>query len=273
MQRIVKKYIKENKISNEQIYSPDIEECIEENQYSIFKEIVKDKDFDINKDMSNGENILFFAIKKSTNSMIIDYILKHEKFNRINDKDENGDTILTYSLSRNFITFSNMILQRPDLTCVNEKNNIGDTALSIASKKSITVTIKLLQRDDLTCINEIDSDSNTVLINVLEDNNLEAVNLILDSQDFTNIEHLNLTRNSALSIACHRGYRRICEKILDKWKKLSCLTEFNCFGYTPLLYAARSRMEDIVVKIIKRDDFYVQQEFSDSESTASTEID
>ncbi|ORX61169.1 ankyrin [Piromyces finnis] len=127
---------------------------------------------------------------------------------------------------------------------VNEQNNDGETALSLAIKNENKEMVYNL----LTCGADpsiMNNKKETALINAVQINNERIVDLILNAQD--NINGVDENHDTAMIIAVRNGNYEIVKKLV---KRNADITIRDKDHNTPLMIAIRSKENIPIIKII-----------------------
>ena len=109
------------------------------------------EEFDIYSNNKEKENILNISIPKTTNSDIVDFIIKSTTntgiLTSLGDPNKNGDTALHLAAANKKVDFMPFFLKYLDTIPVNATNNDGLTALDVAVKNNNIPAVQALLKN------------------------------------------------------------------------------------------------------------------------------
>lgn len=125
---------------------------IKENNYEKVKEIIKQKDIDINNNIHDLPILIFFTVAGEED--IVKLLVEREDIN-INIKCKYGATALMYAAKFGKIEIVKLLLNHPKININIQDNDVGNTALMHASVNNyIKIVELLLEREDININNQ-----------------------------------------------------------------------------------------------------------------------
>ncbi|KAK6983585.1 ankyrin repeat and KH domain-containing protein 1 [Biomphalaria glabrata] len=132
----------------------------------------------------------------------------HQDGARLELRDDNGNTPLLICSKENFPGIVGQLLSMG--ADVNAKNNLGDTALMLATSREV---IELLLEDRRLHLDEQNSTGNTALMSAIETSHLQKVKLLINAgaDPKRNASLVNSSNESAFDVAKRRGFGKLLE--------------------------------------------------------------
>ncbi|KAK0051492.1 ankyrin repeat and KH domain-containing protein 1 [Biomphalaria pfeifferi] len=127
---------------------------------------------------------------------------------RLELRDDNGNTPLLICSKESFPGIVGKLLSMG--ADVNAKNNLGDTALMLATSRKV---IELLLEDRRLHLDEQNSTGNTALMSTIETSHLQKVKLLINAgaDPKSNASLVNSSNESAFDVAKRRGFGKLLE--------------------------------------------------------------
>jgi len=230
--------------------------AINDNKYEFVKCLVKHNSF-INEKNFSGNSLLHISINQN-NSNITEYLINFATKNNIplniNEKDSNGEYLLIKAINKNNfnIVFSLVNYGIRNNVNLNIKDENGNTPLTISYIKGYTKIFKYLIK--YLNINQKDGYGNSVLIYIIDKNDIDTLNDLIDTG--ININLKDGYNNSPFNHAIIKGNYEILKALL-KNNNVE-LNSLNSEKETPLISIIKSHnftcqeKEFLVNQLLKR---------------------
>ena len=189
--------------------------------------------------------ILVEAKKKNLEKVI--NMLKKFNFNNINNRDEEGNTLLIYAVRNKWDDIFNDIIYRCDPSIINNK---GRTALIYACKNKMNFTMLELILTDQSNPSVIDRDGNTALIYACK-NKMNNIDILIETGE-SNPSVIDRDGKTALIHLCYHDDHSIACKLIETGQSNPSVVDND--GKTALIYYCCSKSLTAAIMIFETGD-------------------
>ena len=247
----------------------------------------------------DGKTALIIACMNELEELAVEIIKTGKSLP--NHIDDLGDTALTYACENELEEVVNLLIdiEEVDLNHVDGQLNTPLTlCASSRSEFMVDVTIKLIKSGKceigyvdgagqtpliLSCLsgssdvalqlleypecnpNQIDEESNTAFICACQ-NELEDVCLKILDMGSTIVHHIDENGDSALSISTYNNMQEISLRVME-YCTPELLNSIDSLGKTPLMWASKNKMTDVINKMLDLD--YCDLEIEDEDKSTA----
>jgi ankyrin repeat protein len=215
-----------------------------------------------NFEINSKNDILYHRIYKKTHDedSLLNYINLH--FSDIDFKKTHGlldDNLLTVSIASEYKKLSQYLLVFSNIEHVNK---LGNTPLILSCDKNMShIAFDIIKRKTYFGNLHINNKGNTALMCACK-KNLSYIALLLTKKKLTSsyINNVNQEGYNAFMYACEYGFEIFAKNLLDSHLSLNgSFSVINLYGSNALMYAIKSKMNDIALEILKRDKYTIKE--------------
>ncbi|XP_062711319.1 uncharacterized protein LOC134289472 isoform X2 [Aedes albopictus] len=208
-------------------------------------------EIDMNTPDSRGALPIHYAVSVG-NEAIVNMLAQHGADKSIHAEDIYGNTPLHNAADVGIVK----LLIHKYSADYKIANNAGETLIHLATERGNMEVVQLLIDDYAADVNAQDNDGNTPLLLAAKCRNWEMVKMLIDKDSKYSADYkiANKAGETLIQLAIIKGEIEIVEMLKDHAADLNVR---NCYGKTPLHYAAFYCKWEIVKMLIGKDSKYL----------------
>ena len=197
-----------------------------------------------------------FTAQDSSMKILTIFLKKDNSINLINQRDQNGLTLLDFVILRNEVEILRKLLDHDKgKKALNQKNQYDNTPLHLAALTGNTEVVESLLKHDEKALNQKNQYGNTPLHLAALTGNIKVVKLLLKyDKEKKILKQKNNTGNTPLHLAALTGNIKVVELLLEHDEGKKVLNQKNQYGNTPLHLAALSGNTEVVELFLEHDE-------------------